>query len=356
MLKFVYKNKNMRLFQLVALCICISLFACEETAPTTDTTTSSQTPIKSSTTEPKTITETKTSTNPKENPTEEYNNEGTTITDAAIQPKGTTKNTHDCTAKGTQVEGGNNIWMKAQNTLLCVVADKSTADKNLGDSHRKLVSYNTNDCSLIFERLLPINVSADFPYYIKEDLYKADKGLAFIKGFRNIHCYDANAQTLLPIMNPKYLTDREAQDAQSGMIKELKFENQYLFGYATDFGSFAFDLTDKKKMKPVLPSAERGSQALYFQEKEKGFFQAYIPKMNDDEVLSLKALFSKAKKLNPVIPKSVQNNRFLVLKEVVGTEKQAVAIDMNKGVLIDLPKDVRSKNTKEILTWLKKLK
>ena len=268
--------------------------------------------------------------------------------------------TKDCEIS-SRILDGNRKLVKDQNTLVCIVADDTTKDKEFGDSHRILEVYNTENCELIYKKILPVNISPDFPYQIADIIYNKNSNLIAIKGYGSVYCYDVKNQKMLEELVPEFLNERITADAQSGQIKHLEVWENYLIGFCQDVGAFAFDLSDVGTPKTLLPTAEydlsdgegEDFASLFFLKSEnENTFQAIAPNYDYDEnQFNVNALFDVPKKMNINLPKSMSENRFVVLKT---QDKNIFAIDMESQKKVNLPDDVKGKTTGEILSWLQK--
>ena len=153
------------------------------------------------------------------------------------------------------------------------------------------------------------------------------------------------------------MTARSGVDAQSGMIQRLEVWEKYLVGYARDYGSFVFDLSDKQNPKPVVAFAEYEVQtqvfhSLFLLESQSGY-QAIIPSFNyETDEFSINPAFAAPTALNTDVPKNARNNRFLVLRRA-NEEKTALAFDLKNRKAVPLPADIATQQTKNILDWLK---
>ena len=264
---------------------------------------------------------------------------------------------HDCQVSGEILED-NQFWIKEQEVLVVIKADSSTLDADYGPGHRILELYDTKDCSLLERHELPVDVSPDFPYYIAEITYNNSSQLVAIHNFHFIYIYDVENRQLLPQLQPQYLTERSGVDAQSGSIQRLEVWEKYLMGFSRDYGSFAFDLTSRQKPQPVLPFAEYEAQAEVYHSlfllKSEGGYQAIMPNYNyESGEFSINPAFRAPVTLNTNVPKSARNNRFLVLRRD-NEAKSAVAFDLEGRKAVDLPADIASQQTKNVLDWLKK--
>jgi len=281
--------------------------------------------------------------------TKEYPKVETPPTSQPI-PKVTKKN--DCEIKGEILEGNRKL-VDGKNTLVCIVADKK-------ESHRKLEIYNTSTCELIKTKILPINISPDFPYLIADIIYNKNSHLVAIKGYGAVYCYDVGNQKLMDALIPDFLNERIAADASSGKIKHLEVWENYLIGFAEDIGAFVFDLTDTTQPKNLLPAAEfdlsegenENFTSLFFLKSQNGnTYQAISPSYDyNDFKFQVNPLFETPKDVNISIPKNVRNNRFIVLNM---KNKNVFAVDMETQKNVALPNHIKNKTTHEILNWLK---
>ena len=265
---------------------------------------------------------------------------------------------HDCTIKGNVLED-NMYWVRSLQTLVCIVADSTTKDEEFGDSHRILEVYDTKNCKLIERKTLPVNISPDYHYYLDSNSYDNKNNIIAIPGMDFVFCYDVKNRKLLDRLQAKYLNNREAIDAQSGMPMGTKTWGNYLLGYAKDFGAYAFELGNDKT-NPVLPVAEYLNRetaiynSLFLLNNGDGSYMAAIPTLDEDQFqMELKELFQSPQKIVPQVDKKVRNNRFIILKTNSTPEKR-IAIDMKQMKQVALSKEVEILNTKAILDWLKK--
>lgn len=267
-----------------------------------------------------------------------------------------------CQIAGTVLDG-NQFWAKSENKIIAIAADEETKDKNLGDSHRILEVYDGTNCQQVFREVLPVNFSADYPYYLSEITYNNISKVIAIRGFEKIYIFDiANNKIVGPLV-PKFLNQRYAEDAQSGMITRLEVWENYLIGHATSMGAFVFDLSNPTNPSPVMPAAEYEVEKgqiynplflLKSMDKNDGH-QALLPLYNADTGdFKINALFDKPKKIETNISKTFRNNRYLVLKELLDTESQPIAIDMAERKMLDLPADVAKMKDTDIIAWMKK--
>lgn len=264
---------------------------------------------------------------------------------------------HNCTIEGSLLDG-NQVWIKKANTLVALVADSTSLDPDLGESHRVLKIYNTENCNLIKTETLPINVSADYPYYLSELNSDDTSPIVGVRGFGKTYLYDINNQAVKEL-EPQFLANRMVDDAQSGMILSLQMWKNYMVGYAADNGVFVVDMTDAQNPKSMEAHAEftlpdDTYSSLFLLPAEDNKYQALLPKYDfDNDDFQLNPLFKKNKDMNIQISKGAQNNRYIVLREN-DAQKTGIAIDMQERKQLDLPNTVAIGKVKEILEWVKK--
>lgn len=165
------------------------------------------------------------------------------------------KRAPSCPVSGT-ILPGNRFYASQRGLLVYLLADSTTYDSGLGDSHRVLEVFRAEDCERLDREVLPIDRSPDFAYQLADITYNNVKNQLGIKGFSRIYCYDLAQLQLLPGVEPTFLKPRDAVDAQSGLIRKLEVWENYLMGYAQDYGPFAFRLREGRAPEPVLPEAE----------------------------------------------------------------------------------------------------
>lgn len=278
--------------------------------------------------------------------TEEY-------TDDTTPPR----SNHDCTVAG-KVLDGNQLWLREREVLAVILADSSTYDPNYEDSHRVLEIYDTKSCERIARHELPVNESPDFPYYLADINYNNSSQLVAIRGFNSVYCYDIQNKQLLPQLSPEFKSERYGSDASAGMINRVEVWENYLVGYAQEFGAFVFDMSQSGQAKAVMPFAEyevpeEGFASLFLLNEDDQTVQAILPAFDVNEgEFSINPIFSKPKKVNTNIPANARNNRFLVLREE-NEAKTPIALDLLEHKEMPLPTDVAAKKTQDILKWMR---
>lgn len=266
--------------------------------------------------------------------------------------------THDCPISGEVLEG-NQFWARQLQRLITISADSTTLDPELGPSHRILTVYNTETCDSIDRRVLPINRSADFPYFIADILYNNSSNLVGIRGFSELLIYDLEKGELREPFAPGFLRQRALTDAQSGMIQHLEVWENYLIGYAQDKGTFVFSLSEEGELSPVLPFAEYQAEdgvyrSLFLLPSAEGQMQAMIPHYDFNEgTFDLNLQFVQPTSLSTNVPESARNNRFLVLR-AANDNSTAYGFDLRDRERIELPAEVAGRNTQAILEWLRR--
>lgn len=286
----------------------------------------------------------------------EGNESTNSSTDSATKP---TPNLQDCTIEETHFE--QNVFLASDEAqLLSIIANESTKDPNLGDSHRILKVLNAKDCQVILEETLPINRSADFPYYLAPGTYDFNNQIVAIQGFSSLYYYHVKSQKLVGPIIPQFSADKEAVDAQSGMVKGLTTWEHYLLGHALDFGNFAYDITDPNSPEPIFPAVEfqipntSEYNNLFVLETADQNYQAIIPTQDLDaggNVFDLYKLFKTPLPIDPTVAPNVRNNRFIIFNQKGNAAK--VAVDMFKKKQVQLPENIANQNTSAILDWLK---
>ncbi len=263
----------------------------------------------------------------------------------------------DCNLPGEVLEG-NSLWVPTKSVLVRITADSTTRDPELGDSHRILEVYSGPECRLVKREVLPVNVSADFPYYLAEINYNNANQLVGIRGFDKIYCYDIDKAELLPPLEPQFKHTRPGADAQSGMIQRLEVWEDYLIGFAQDEGVFAFDLHRNGQPQPVLPFAEyKVSESeytsLFLFNSNDSLQQVAMPTYDPDtDEFKINPFLEKPTAIETNISNSARNNRFLVLR-AANEDKAVVLVDMRSGQRVVMPQAVAAEPTQKILDWVK---
>ncbi len=304
------------------------------------------------------VSTTETSTNANNTPAANDNSNTTSTAAPASRP---VREKHDCELIGKALEDGS-FWIAEKEVLLVVVADTAEMyDNDYPESYRSFQVYNTITCDLIGNHVMPVNKSPDYPYYLYPETYDEVNQVVCAQGTDFVYCYDLQRNEMLMPMIPEYRSKRRATDASSGLPQGLTIWDRYLFGYATDFGTYGFDLTDKRQVKPLVPLAEYLDREtgimnqLFVIDRGSGQYQAVYSNFDYDageDAISLTPLFEKPLPISIRIPASARNNNLLVFKYRDGSS--AIGVDMDKGERVDLPADVAGKSVGDIIAWMKK--
>ncbi len=266
---------------------------------------------------------------------------------------------HDCVVRGKLIDD-NDFWIPEEQLWICIVADDITRDQDFGESYRILDVYDTEKCSQIKRKVLPVNNSPDFPWYIFQNTYEEKNQVVCTSGFEFTFCYDVENRTLLPRMKPDYLLPRTSLDAQSGITQCMEVYDHYLFGHSQDLGFFAYDLNDKKEVKNFLPAAEYHAKkvnkfnSLFLVPVGNKKYQAVIPNLNlNNGKITITPLLKTPLVVDPLIAKNVQNNRFQIFTDLESPNGSKVAFDLQEKVLVNLPANVATLPVGKVLAYLK---
>lgn len=263
----------------------------------------------------------------------------------------------ECQVNG-EVLDGNRVWIKSPDVLAVIKADESTATEGMGPSHRILEILDGRSCEQKFQATLPVNTSPDFPYYIAEVQYNSISNIIGIQGFYKVMICDLEQNYKLTELKPEFFLEREYDDPQSGMVQRLEVWEDYLLGYTQDLGAFAFDLSDRNAPKAVLPFAEwqdpdNSRYHSMFLLPTEGGVQAILPFYDaEEDNFMIYPLFDQPQQVSDQVTKSARNNQFLVLRQQ-NEGRTPIAIDLGARDLVDLPANVATKNTQEIIKWMR---
>ncbi len=146
--------------------------------------------------------------------------------------------------------------------------------------HRRLQVIATPDCTLLLDSLIE-NAEA-YDYQLAQITYNLSSKLIGIKGKLAVYCVDLEENAMLPPLLPEFSGERMALDAQSGQIVRLEVWENFLIGYARDYGAFVFDMQDHRRPRAVLPYAEYAAgdarfASLFLLPSEPGTYQALVP-------------------------------------------------------------------------------
>lgn len=261
-----------------------------------------------------------------------------------------------CDISGNILEG-NSIFLHEISVQLVIKADSATLDPDYGESHRILEIYNTEDCSLLERKILPVNESPDFPYFLAEINYNHSSKMVAIRGVSDIYCYDVSARRLLPRMTPEYASERFGEDAQSGTIQRLELWELFLVGCAADYGAFVFDLSDGDNPRPVLPFSEYLDPlqerycSLFLLPSVRGGVQALMPAYDlETGAFLLNPLFDAPVEIVQTGKVPIRHAEKLVLRD---KGNQAILIDLKERKRLELPEELRFAGDAELLARLK---
>jgi hypothetical protein len=266
---------------------------------------------------------------------------------------------HNCNLTGEVLEG-NQKFFHTKNKLIAIVANKSTFDESLGESHRVFVVYNTENCEQILTQTLPINFSPDYPYYLTK-IDSVNGELVGIIGVDKFYVYDVANNLLSPALKPKFKGERYMEDAQSGAIVSLEPWGRYIIGYAQDQGMFAYNMTIPRSPKQVDPVAEfeqpnESHSTLFLLSMQEQNDQALVPQYDaNNKKMELNPLIESSQGITQQVTKRVGNRRYVVLR-LNDKTKTPVAVDMQTGKRINLPEDLVNSNDTAIEAWLAKQK
>lgn len=264
----------------------------------------------------------------------------------------------ECEVAG-EVLDGNRLWMAERNLLAVIKADESTTEEGYGPGHRKLEFYRGVGCELAFSETLQESGSPDYPYYIGDIQYNKASGLLGVRGYYDLYVCALEDNFALTALQPRYRTERLTDDPQSGMIQHLEVWEDYLIGYAQDYGAFAFDCQDPDRATALLPFAEWQNEetgqyhSLFLVPSEGAVQQAIMPHFNSETgEFSLHPLFDQPRAVSTNVPAGARNNRFLVLRGE-GDAKAVYALDLGARARVSLPADVATRSTQEIIAWMR---
>lgn len=264
-----------------------------------------------------------------------------------------------CEKVGKMLDG-NEFWAQNVNKLVRIAATDETKDANTEESHRVLQVYDGTDCKLIYQKVLPVDMSPDFAYSIADITYNTDSKIIAIQGVKKIYCYDLLQDKLFRAVEPTFLNERFAEDAQSGQIKRLEVWENYLIGYAQDMGSFVFSL-ENGQPEVVEPFAEyeilEGERynSMFLLKSKNKTYQAIVPTCDVNTMeFKVNPILPEPLYISSVINPRYRNNRFQLLQEVISdTEKNVIAVDMKTSKRVELPAGISKQKNTEILAWLK---
>lgn len=265
-----------------------------------------------------------------------------------------------CPVQG-EVLDRNRYFSAGQNRYVVIKSDSSTRHPELGPSHRILEVYAMPSCSLVQRKVLPVNVSPDFPYYIAAINYNSVSRLLAVHGAERIYLYDMNTDALSGPFEPQFASERYGVDAQSGHIKQLEIWEDYLIGYVQDYGAFVFKLQTDGSAKPVLPLAEHESETQVFHQ----LFALTSTGGGQQLILPSYERLGNTFKVNPVFEyplplkmddmRTAQDQRFVLL-HTQRPRQNAVVLDLLEHKRRALPGDISRAESDDIVDWMEMMR
>ena len=265
-----------------------------------------------------------------------------------------------CPVKG-EVLDRNRYFSAGQNRYVVIKSDSSTRHPELGPSHRVLEVYATPSCSLVQRQVLPVNVSPDFPYYIAAINYNSVSRLLAVHGAALIYLYDMKADALRGPFEPQFASERYGVDAQSGHIKQLEVWEDYLIGYAQDYGAFAFKLEANGQASPIMPLAEHESETQVFHQlfalrSTDGGQQLILPSYERrSNTFKINPVFEAPAPLNTEDMRTTQNQRFVLLQDE-RSRRDAIVLDLLEHKRRTLPADISRADDDDIVDWMEMMR
>lgn len=252
---------------------------------------------------------------------------------------------------------GNKIWFPIEEMYAAIISDSTTHSEEYGDIHRVFITLD-KACNITFKKVLPENDSPDYGYFLAPINYNNTNQIVGIKGFDAVYIFDLKQQKLYPKLTPSFLTERLGDDAQSGRIVRLEVWENFLIGYAQDYGTFVFDLRQKDQAKALLPVAEyivddADFYALFALPTKDQKTQLIIPSFDfEKDEFKINPLLKEPLALDTKLAKNVKNNKIIIIRQA-GESKTPLAINLKKRKIIALPEAIKKKKTSEILQWIK---
>lgn len=201
----------------------------------------------------------------------------------------------------------------------------------------QLEVYETGECTLTAVYTLPPNESPDFPYYLADINYSTFRRQIGIRGYRKIFVADLDRQELSDGITPQFPGDPLVADPQSGQILRLEVWEDYLVGYAQDYGPFAYRLGGggPRSLAPAATYApETGGppQALFLIENPAGTFQAILPQLDfNSGDFTINPIFPAPRALDPTATIHENGSPYARLRTESG---ELIGINLGSGELL----------------------
>ena len=220
---------------------------------------------------------------------------------------------------------GNQFHAKELNRFVRILPDSNGL-------HRRLQSLALPGCSLLFEETIPGISGQDLQ--LAPIMYNLNSKLLGIQGDRRVHCFDVDSNALLPPLVPQFAHETLDVDVQSGTVIRLEVWEDFLIGYAADYGSFVFDMRRETEPRAVLPVAEYVlsdvlTASLFLLPSSDGTFQALVPVYRQGkDAFDINPLFDEPRALDPS-GKRVSRGKVVSLRDAEGS---LLTVDLEKAV------------------------
>lgn len=227
------------------------------------------------------------------------------------------------------------------------------------EGHWRLEVLDPSTCQSVWSQELP---ASSHPYQLAEIQYNRTSQLIALKANNQVLVADAANRKLLPPLEPSFLQPRTPKGEESGQIQRLEVWENYLMGYALDYGIFVFDLTEPEKPRAVLPAMEYqpevgAANALFLLpiapgDRSQLVVPEYVP---DANALLAHPLLDTVQPLIAEIKDVPRNSRYVVLRPqaYAGSEPVApLAVDLVGRQTRQVPASLSAAPAAEILKWL----
>ena len=258
--------------------------------------------------------------------------------------------TFDCRLHGMQLEGATH-WMADKQMLFAIAAQG--ADISGSQPHyRTFQVYTTQDCNMISYMHMAGNRD-HAPSLLQANTYESENELVCAQGYEFTFCFDVEYREFLTPLPPMYRRPR-GPSKEGGTPQGLAIRDNVLFGSAAQHGCWAYDMSNKKNPKPILPAAEfidatiRQASQLFIISGETAD-QVIIPQMKNGKLI-LQPQWSGPEKLLPRMTPDRRSGRYAMAR--TKESDKPLLFDLSVAKRLDLPKDIES--TTDVLNYIDK--
>lgn len=258
---------------------------------------------------------------------------------------------YDCNLHGMQLEGSTH-WM-ADRQMLFAIAAQGEDINGSAPNYRTFQVYTTHDCNMIAYTFMPGNLNNE-PSLLQPNTYEENNQVLCAQGYAFTYCFDLKRKEFMAPMAPKYRSPRSPSGKNQGQPQGLEVRGNTLFAMTKQNGTYAYDLSDRKNIQPVMPNGEyldveaRTTRQLFVLKDEAGDL-VIVPTEKNGKLI-LQSLLPAGEKLLPRITSDRRSGRYAIAR----TKETAkwMVFDLKESKMIALPEEID--DTSKALAFINK--